>query len=640
MKKKRVNLFAVPILAAAFVIADCGGALAATSGTWKHNAKGYWYEYADGSCAKSKWVEEKGKWYYFNKYGYMVTGWKQIGQKWYYFGLNTGAMQTGWKQIDKKWYYFDTKTGALTVGWKQIGKKWYYFNKDGVMQKGWQQIGGKWYLFNTDGSMYVGWKAMGSTWYFFNTNGAMQIGWKALGSSWYFFNPDGSMVTGYKTISGTEYYFDENGKMSDPPAQPSGDGVIKAPSTSGWTSAKKIYAYSWDDDFGNKLKVVLDKYPQYKQYVEYVSLGVASEQSLEEIDKAMKNGSKYPSLIPADISLAQYWSESDKTMDLGKLGFNVAAMRNSYQYALDYGTYNGKLKAVTWQSTAGSVFYNRKIAKEVFGTDDPATIQKQLKDWDSFFAAAKKLKAKGYKIVATYEDIFYALTNSRTEGWIRKDSSGKEYFTPDATIKQYIQYAKTLVDYGYTGNDLEEGMWTMTWADGMADGGNVFCYFGCPWMIGVMRGNGASDGGWATCVGPTSYYWGGTYVCIGANTPNPELAAFLLYELTCDPDIAVSITNTTGDAVNNKEANSRLAKGELDSKNAALKFFGGQNPYAVWADAAKGIRQTNMSFQDQNLYGFIMDAARGYIGGDFSSVDEAVKDMKKQVSSELGIPSK
>ena len=61
-------------------------------------------------------------------------------------------------------------------------------------------------------------------------------------------------------------------------------------------------AYSWDDDFEKKLNVVLDAYPEYKDYVEYVNLGVASEESLEQITNAFDTD-KYPSLIPADASI-------------------------------------------------------------------------------------------------------------------------------------------------------------------------------------------------------------------------------------------------------------------------------------------------------------------------------------------------
>ena len=61
-------------------------------------------------------------------------------------------------------------------------------------------------------------------------------------------------------------------------------GGIEAPSTDGWDDTKKIYAYSWDDDFANKVNVVLDKYPEYKDYLEIIVLGVSSENSIEMID--------------------------------------------------------------------------------------------------------------------------------------------------------------------------------------------------------------------------------------------------------------------------------------------------------------------------------------------------------------------
>ena len=50
---------------------------------------------------------------------------------------------------------------------------------------------------------------------------------------------------------------------------------IAAPSTDGWDDSKKIMVYEWDDDFQKKLSVVLDKYPEYKDYVEFNVLGVS-----------------------------------------------------------------------------------------------------------------------------------------------------------------------------------------------------------------------------------------------------------------------------------------------------------------------------------------------------------------------------
>ena len=120
-------------------------------------------------------------------------------------------------------------------------------------------------------------------------------------------------------------------------ADASATGAIAAPSTDGWDDSKKIYAYSWDEDFSKKMNVVLDKFPEYKDYVEFVTLGVGgtTDEYKTAIDTALTSGDKYPSLIPADNDVAKYWSEDDtKTANLTDLGFTDDVMANSYDFAV------------------------------------------------------------------------------------------------------------------------------------------------------------------------------------------------------------------------------------------------------------------------------------------------------------------
>jgi len=411
---------------------------------------------------------------------------------------------------------------------------------------------------------------------------------------------------------------------------------IEAPSTDGWDDSKKIYAYSWDDDFQKKMTVVLEAYPEYKDYVEFITLGVGgtTDEYKTGIDTALTSGDKYPSLIPADNDVAKYWSEDDsKTMNLYDLGLTDAMLANSYDFAKQYGTYNGELKCVTWQACPGSVFYRRDIAKAVLGSDDPDTVQAAIKDWDTFMATAETMKAAGYKMVSGGTDIKYAIWDEHTSPWVT-EVDGTETLTLDSTVNKYLEKCKQVYDNDYSDNT---NMWDNTWAANMKDDAKVFCYFGCPWFIGVMTGNGATNGNWGAAVGPTSYHWGGTYVCVGKDTNNKELCAFLLYELTCDPAIGVKITNQTGDCVNNKEANARLINGELSADNAAMAFLGGQNPISIWAAAAEGIDLSAVTYQDSSIKAFIDDASTGYNAGTYATIDDAVQYIKDQSATVLGI---
>lgn len=430
---------------------------------------------------------------------------------------------------------------------------------------------------------------------------------------------------------------EEGGSSEEASSEETDAAKIEAPSTDGWDESKKIYAYSWDDDFSKKLNIVLDAYPEYKDYVEYVTLGVGgtTDEYKTAIDTALTSGDKYPTFIPADNDVAKYWSEDDtKTANLYDLGFTDAMLANSYDFATQYGTTDGKLKCVTWQSTAGSVFYRRDIAKEVLGSDDPAVVQEALASWDKFFETADQMKEAGYKIVSGPADVKYAIWDTQSQPWVTDDGS-KETLTLDSAVSEYLETGKKIYDGGYSNNTT---LWDGSWFADMKDDAKVFCFFGCPWFVGSMRNDGgATDGNWGAVTGPTSYHWGGTYVCVGKDTNNPELAAFLLYELTCDPEIGVAITNKTGDCVNNKEANARLINGELAADNVAATFLGGQNPIEVWAAAAEGINLSNVTYQDASIKNFIDEAATAYNSGTYATVDDAVKYIQDKAALELGI---
>ncbi len=440
----------------------------------------------------------------------------------------------------------------------------------------------------------------------------------------------------------TELETTEEATLEEPTEETTPEATLaaemEAPSTDGWDESKKIYAYSWDEDFMNRMEIVLAHYPEYRDYVEFVyyDLGGTSDEYMTIIDECLTQGEEnnYPSLFAADENIAKYWSEDDtKTANLFDLGLTAETFANSYDFAMQYSTYNGQLKCATWQICPGSVFYRRDIAMEVLGTDNPDDVQAALEDWDTFLALAETMKEAGYKIVSSPEDVRHAILDAPYQTWVTETTDGP-VLTLDATVYQYLELGKLIYDCDYTDNTY---MWDDTWVENMKYDAKVFCYFGCPWFIDIMTGCGATYGNWGAVVGPASYHWGGTYVCVGKDTNNPELCAFLVYALTCDTEVMIDITNQTGDCVNNKEANSRLINGELSADNDASLFLCGQNPIEVWAEAAEGLDLSNVTYQDFAIKEYIDNAARFYNEGEYASIDEAVKYIQDIVSTELGM---
>jgi len=408
--------------------------------------------------------------------------------------------------------------------------------------------------------------------------------------------------------------------------------TMEAPSTDGWDDSMKIYAYSWNDEFGSRLQYVLDAYPEYSDYVEYINLGVSGTDGTYQtaIDTAMEAGDKYPSLFAADNDVAKYYTESDMTMPLADAGITNDMYANAYQYTVDYATYDGQLKALTWQATPGNFTYRADIAEEVLGTSEPEEVQEYVKDWDTFFETAATMKEAGYAMLSGPDDIKYAVWDQQTQPWVTVADDGSETLTLDSAVTDYFEMAKKLYDEGYTKNT---SMWSDAWSANFE--GDVFGYFGCTWFVywciaTTEDSETSTFGQWRVCEGPVSYHWGGTYVMIGADTPNPELAAFLLYELCADPEIMYTIEEETMDFVNNKEAVANII---ADGKGAS-DILGGQNPVETWADAALEIDLSNSTYLDSALKAIMDKASEGYNAGTYATVDDAVQYVKDEVAKQ------
>ena len=118
------------------------------------------------------------------------------------------------------------------------------------------------------------------------------------------------------------------------------EAKFEAPSTEGWDDSMKIYTYSWNDEFGSRLDMVLDAYPEYKDYVEHVNLGVSGTDGTYQtaVETAIETGDeKYPSLIAADNDVAKNFTESDYTMNLSDAGLTKDMYANAYDYTVQYG---------------------------------------------------------------------------------------------------------------------------------------------------------------------------------------------------------------------------------------------------------------------------------------------------------------
>ena len=395
---------------------------------------------------------------------------------------------------------------------------------------------------------------------------------------------------------------------------------------------KVLNVYCWNDEFQRRVKA---HYPGYEEVdathgkigdVEVVwnitpNADNAYQNNLDEalVNQESASADDKVDLFLVEADYALKYVDSEYTMPVADLGITDSDTADQYQYTKDIVTdSNGVLKGLSWQGCPGVMFYSREIAKEVFGTDDPAEVQKKVCDWDTYRETADELKAAGYQIASSANDSYRVYSNNVTSKWV---VDGK--INIDDNIMKWVEVSKDLVDAGEVGT---HDMWSDDWSKGFYPEGKVFGYFGPAWLVNFsmaadQEGSVGNQGGWAATEGPQGFFWGGTWICAATGTDNAATIKDIMLKLTCDEEIMKNIVVEDDDFVNNKPAMDAMAQ---DSSYSS-KVLGGQNPLAMYCAGVEKLDLSNLSAYDQGCNEEFQRAMKNYFEGN-ATLDEA-KDL-------------
>ncbi|MBQ8246387.1 MAG: carbohydrate ABC transporter substrate-binding protein [Lachnospiraceae bacterium] len=326
-------------------------------------------------------------------------------------------------------------------------------------------------------------------------------------------------------------------------------------------------------------------------------------------------------LIEADYALK--YVDTNASLALSDLGITDADVANQYQYTKDVVTdMHGQLKGSSWQGCPGVLIYNRAAATEVLGSDDPATVQEAVKDWDAFNATAAQMKEAGYSMTATVYDTYRVYSNNVTSKWVE---SG--VINVDDNIAAWVEDAKAMVDNGYS---TTYDLWSDEWSKGFYPDGKVFAYFGPAWLVNFSmaadtEGSIGYEGGWGACKGPQGFYWGGTWMCAANGTDNATLVKNLIVTMTTDEAVLEEIVLEDDDFANNTVVMDKIAASDYQSA-----VFGGQNPIGTYAEGVSTVDLSNISKYDQGCNETFQACMKEYFLGN-QTYDEAYAEFVKQV---------
>jgi len=241
-----------------------------------------------------------------------------------------------------------------------------------------------------------------------------------------------------------------------------------------------------------------------------------------------------PDVIALEAAFVKEYVESDFLADISDL-LPLTEELQTYPNVVEVGMHEGVAKGFSFQSTPGGLFYRRSLAKEYFGTDDPAEMQEILGDLDKFVEAAAVIKEKSggdTYMVGTSGAFFNPFLTNRDQPWVVDNT-----LTVDPMVEKYIEIAKIFRDEGY---ESQADQWSEGWFAGMNDSlvdaqGNpkqIFSYFLPTWGLTYVLAPNAkaadestdTSGDWALIPGPLPYQWGGTWIGAMKESENLETA--------------------------------------------------------------------------------------------------------------------
>lgn len=432
-------------------------------------------------------------------------------------------------------------------------------------------------------------------------------------------------------------------------------GSDQAPTTNtaeappkGGGSKITINLWSFTDEIPNMTQKYLETHPDAN--VEFKTTIIATTDGAYQpaLDQALAGGGKdAPDIYAAEAAFVLKYTQGDASSyaaNYADLGLDDQMVKDAgiAQYSVDIGSKDGQLKGLGYQATGGAFIYRRSLAKDVFGTDDPATIKNEIgPGWDKFFDSAAKLKAKGYGIVSGDGDIWHPIENSSDKGWI---VDGKLHIDPKR--EEFLDHSKKLKDNGYH-NDTQD--WTEAWFADMSGTGAqpIFGFFGPAWLINYVMNGQVKDtnGDWAVTEPPTGFFWGGTWLLANKDVTKDDakkqaVADFIKW-VTLD-------TSETG--LQYYWANGTIKEGEQGTKdsvassvvmaksNGEVPLLGGQNMFDVFVPANANASGKNLTQYDETINRLWRDQVREYTAGN-KKRDEAIATFKQQVKDQLGIDS-
>jgi multiple sugar transport system substrate-binding protein len=254
--------------------------------------------------------------------------------------------------------------------------------------------------------------------------------------------------------------------------------------------------------------------------VNYVT--IATSDYMKKLQTTAAAGGEMPDVANLEMTPRGLLVNLDIWENLDKAPYN-AKRSDLVSWSIPLTTNaKGELVSIQIDNCVGGFTYNRALAKQYFGTDDPAKMEKIFTGWDVFVQKGKEVADKsGGKIVlfSGASDAFWAFYAMNTKEPFVKN--GK--LNMDTSVWAAYQLIERLVKVRALGKYTQ---WTPAW--NASFGSNTVIFYPSPsWFITwALRANDRLAKGKYGLMSPPGggFSWGGTSYSISKTSKNKQLA--------------------------------------------------------------------------------------------------------------------
>lgn len=372
--------------------------------------------------------------------------------------------------------------------------------------------------------------------------------------------------------------------------------------------------WGWDSNY---YQPVIDAYMESHPNVKIEATATEWGDMLTKVQQALASGSELPTIIPMDITLIGNWKKMGVTENLLDYGLDTSKYNPALiEAATDE---NGKVVGLFENVCPAGIAYKRDLAKEYFGTDDPAELAEMFSSYDAYVEKGKEVAEK------SDGEVFLFHSGQAVAEWL--------YFASDIAnvTDDTINMTDKMTDVMGKLVELRDAGAVDSYQNGTAEANATYAddkhiFYPCPdWALTYyIEGNDPEgSGNWGLIKAPVGYSHGGTAMGITSSATEEQKEAaydFITWAISSEEGAIVA-----KDKAGYITQDTTIATDEF-CKRSDEEFFGGQDISSLYyKDIASSISIATPSVFDNDIVSVRNDVAQQLMNDKEMTVDDAVK---------------